>query len=71
MMPHTVDLDDLLRWIEEGETAYVTFASSSGGNRPTKRLDVKLAGGYRVTIGEAVAYEGLDGSTAIKTYNGA
>lgn len=61
--PHTVDLDEMLSWIER---EYVTAASSSV---EPKRLEVKLSGGYRVTIGDCPIYEGTDGRTAVDAYN--
>lgn len=61
--PHTVDLDEMLAWIDR---EYVTAASSS---REPKRLEVKLSGGYRVTVRDEVVYEGTDGRSAVNAYN--
>jgi hypothetical protein len=63
--PHTVDLDEMLAWIDR---EHVTFASSS---REAKYLEVKLSGGFRVTVRGDVVYEGTDGRTAVKIYNDA
>ena len=61
--PHTITLDEMLAWIDR---KLVIFASSS---RESKHLEVKLSGGYRVTVRGAVAYEGTDGRSAVNTYN--
>lgn len=61
--PHTIDLDEMLAWIDR---EYVIGASST---REPKRLEVKLSGGYRVTVRGTVVYEGTDGSTAVRHYN--
>ena len=66
MATHTINLDELLLWIEDSETAYVTYASSS---REPKALEVKVAGGYRVTHGDDTVYEGTDGKSAVDAYN--
>lgn len=64
--PHTVDLDEMLEWIEDEKHGLMIYASSS---REPKRLYVKLAGGYRVTHGDAIVYEGTDGRSAVNAYN--
>jgi len=61
--PHTVDLDEMLAWIDR---ELVIFASSS---RESKHLEAKLAGGYRVTVRGQVVYEGTDGRSAVNAYN--
>lgn len=61
--PHAADLDEMLAWIER---VYVTAVSSS---EEPKLLEVKLSGGYRVTVRDAVVYEGTDGRSAVNAYN--
>jgi hypothetical protein len=61
--PHTVDLDEMLAWIEREE---VVAASSSS---EPKRLCVRLAGGYRVELRGETIYAGTDGRTAVTRYN--
>ena len=61
--PHTVDLDEMLAWIEREE---VVAASSSV---EPKRLYVRLAGGYRVELRDKTIYTGTDGRTAVDRYN--
>lgn len=63
--PHTVDLDEMLAWIDR---EWVTAASSS---REPKRLEVALRGGYRVSHRDAIIYEGTDGRSAVNAYNNA
>lgn len=61
--PHTVDLDEMLEWIERQE---LLFASASVER---KRLYVKLVGGYRVEVRGETIYSGTDGRTAVTRYN--
>jgi hypothetical protein len=63
MPQHDVDLDEMLAWIDR-ET--VIYASSS---KEPKRLEVKMSGGYRVTLRGQTLYEGTDGRTAVTKYN--
>ena len=62
---HTIDLDEVLAWIER---EWITAASST---REPKRLEVALAGGYRVTHGDVEVYRGGDGRSAVNAYNNA
>lgn len=62
-MPHSVDLDEMLAWIDREE---VIAASSS---KERKRLYVKLAGGYRVEVDGRTVYAGTDGRSAVDAYN--
>lgn len=62
--PHTIDLDDMLKFIEDKSAAWNTYASDGA-----KRLEFRHAGGYRVTLGARVVYEGTDGRSAVNAYN--
>lgn len=62
-MPHSVNLDEILAWIDREE---VVAASSS---KERKRLLVKLAGGYRVEVDGKTVYAGTDGRSAVNAYN--
>ncbi len=66
MRHHTVDLDEMLDWINRRLTSRVTFASST---REHKALDVVLAGGYEVVHNGDVVWSGTDGRTAVERYN--
>ena len=61
--PHTVNLDDMLEWMDH-ESA--TFAACSDAR---KMLEVRLCGGYRVTVRDQVVYDGTDGRSAVTAYN--
>lgn len=63
---HIIDLDEMLEWIATGSNAYAQYAFCSEG---PKKLEVRLAGGYRVTHGDDVVYEGTDGKSAVAAYN--
>jgi hypothetical protein len=71
-MRHTVGLDEMLSWIASKNDDDMIFASCG-----TKRLVVKLSGGYRVIVGDfakqqvSTVYEGTDGKSAIDAYNAA
>lgn len=72
-MTHTINLDDMLAWIDAKNDEAMTYASCG-----TKRLAVKLSGGYRVTAGDfahqdtiKTVYEGTDGKSAVDAYNAA
>ena len=64
--PHSINLDDMLVFIETGALAWQTYASDGG-----KRLEFRHAGGYRVTLQGVVTYQGTDGRSAVKIYNDA
>lgn len=63
---HTVDLDEMLEWIDDEAHSLRVYASSSA---EPKRLYVKLSGGYRVMHDDKITYEGTDGRTAVDAYN--
>ena len=65
-MRHTIDLDEMLAWIDDKQRSAVTYAASSAEK---KHLEVILAGGYRVMRGGKVVYEGTDGRSAVDAYN--
>lgn len=65
-MPHTIDLDEMLAFIDDKRRASITFASSS---REYKKIDIAIAGGYQVWHGNKVVWEGTDGRTAVEKYN--
>ena len=70
MTKHTIDLDGMLMWLEDQKNNYVTYASSSDElGKNMKRLDALLRGGYRVTHGNRVVYEGSNGRSAVDAYN--
>jgi hypothetical protein len=70
MVRHTINLDDMLAWIDAKNDEAMTYASCA-----TKRLVVKLSGGYRVLAGDfandkvSTVYDGTDGKSAIDAYN--
>lgn len=61
--PHIVDLDEILAWVDREE---VIAASSSV---EPKRLYVRLAGGYRVTVRDIEVYRGQNAGDAVNAYN--
>ena len=63
---HTVDLDEMLEWIDDELTSSVAYAFSSSSQ---KRLEVRLGGGYVVRHGGSVVYRGTDGKSAVDAYN--
>lgn len=73
-MRHTIDLDEMLAWIEGKRDEGMTYAQCG-----TKRLVLKLSGGYRVVAREAgpggyserTVYDGTDGRSAVDAYNAA
>lgn len=66
-MTHTIDLDEMLAWIADSQTAWVTYASSS---EQPKGLEVAAGRcAYRVMHGSTVVYEGTDGRSAVNAYN--
>lgn len=66
MTPHTVDIDEMLAWMEDRRRASVTYASSSSER---KALEIVCAGGYAVLQDGKVVWEGTDGRTAVEKYN--
>lgn len=62
--PHTIDVDHMLAFIESEAHEWRTYASDG-----CKRIDFRHAGGYRVRVRGVIAYEGTDGSTAVRHYN--
>ena len=62
--PHTIDLDDMLAFINDEGSNWETYASDGW-----KRIEFRHAGGYRVRAHGVVVYEGTDGSTAVRRYN--
>lgn len=71
-MPHTIELDEMLAWIESKKDEGMPYAQCG-----TKRLILKLSGGYRVVTRENSArgheeravYDGTDGRSAVEAYN--
>lgn len=63
---HTIDLDEMLTWLDDRRRASVLYASSS---REWKSLEVACAGGYAVLHRGEVVWEGTDGKTAVEKYN--
>ena len=63
---HTIDLDEMLEWIEIKRSAMIPYAAST---RENKSLCFRLSGGYVVHHNGAVVYWGTDGRTAVETYN--
>ena len=64
--PDLVDLDEMLKWIEDRTYSLMTYASSS--DEP-KCLEIRLSGGYVVSHGDVVVYSGTDGRTAVDAFN--
>lgn len=62
--PHIIDLDDMLKFIDDEGAIWKTYASDGW-----KRIEFKHAGGYRVRVRGSITYEGTDGSTAVRRYN--
>lgn len=65
-MRHTINLDDMLSWIDGKRDEGLTYAQSSG-----KRLVLRISGGYRVFVGDKTVYDGTDGKSAVDAYNAA
>lgn len=63
-VPHTIDLDDMLAFIDDVGSVWETYASDGW-----KRIEFRHTGGYRVRSRGVVVYEGTDGSTAVRHYN--
>lgn len=61
--PHTIDLDEMLQWIDE---AWEQYAASSYED---KCLVVRFRGGYVVKHGGKTVYKGTDGLSAVRAYN--
>lgn len=61
---HTIDLDDMLAFIEDEGSVWKTYASDGA-----KRLEFRHAGGYRVTVRGRIVYNGTDGRSAVNAYN--
>lgn len=61
---HTIDLDDMLAFIEGEGVAWRTYASDG-----SKRIEYRHAGGYRVTVRGVITYTGTDGRSAVNAYN--
>lgn len=64
--PHTIDLDEMLAWIDDKSKASITYASSS---KELKSFEVAIAGGYIVKRGKEIVYDGTDGRSAVNAYN--
>ena len=64
LAPHTINLDDMLAFIEDEGSRWEIYASDGW-----KRIEFRHAGGYRVRAHGVVVYEGTDGSTAVRHYN--
>lgn len=65
-VPQTIDLDDMLVFIEDYGSVWEIYASDGW-----KSIEFRRAGGYRVRVRETIVYEGTDGSTAVRAYNDA
>lgn len=65
-LPHTINIDDMLEYIEHEGSHWLTYASDGW-----KRIEFRHAGGYRVRVQGTITYEGTDGSTAVRHYNDA
>jgi hypothetical protein len=63
MKSHTIELEDLQKWIE---TEDVTFTSST---RERKRLVATLNGGLKVIVAGVTVWEGMQHFSAVEAYN--
>ena len=64
---HSVEVDELTRWLADSERALVVFASSS---REQKALEVYAGRSlYRVTRGKQLVYLGTQPGEAVEAYN--
>ena len=63
MKPHTIELQELQKWVSETE---VLFTSSS---REAKRLTTTLNGGLRVIVGKEIVWQGIQPYSAVEAYN--
>lgn len=63
MKSHTIQLEDLQKWIE---TEDVTFASST---REKKMLVATLKGGLKVIVDGVTVWQGMQPFSAVEAYN--